>query len=261
MKKTVPFICLIVLLFVLTLTACSSEAAVTVAEEGLQVFEDLETADNFTSCATTNLDAFVEDEDNWEIIGSVILELKDLIDPVPFSAIRRKLFTVPSVATLEEVERFLIAPEEYEADEVGIMKTILKDIFIPSPYPETTIRVLTSTALCDMIHNTHKLSFQPYFIPIKVSIDQNGDIKLEAELAVPTPIGIISFSSEAELVELFPNNRLLIIYIDNDVTVYELEQDKEYSFAFDPNTGSAFIEFRQDENNNAILMFRSTQGN
>lgn len=72
------------------------------------------------------------------------------------------------------------------------------------------------------------VAYEPVFIPAIIKINKNG---VSIEVSSPdiiTPIGVFSVEKELELLDLHNEKRLLLIYIDDELTVYEINEGNAF---------------------------------
>jgi len=66
---------------------------------------------------------------------------------------------------------------------------------------------------------TAKIRYQPYFIPVSISIDSKGKVELSSGVSVPTPIGVFSLEANLE----FKREKMLIVYYKKSKTAFKLD--------------------------------------
>lgn len=77
--------------------------------------------------------------------------------------------------------------------------------------------------------------YSPPGIPIRISLNSNGEIGLGVSDAVVTPYGTFDLGYGGSVYSLRSQytSRLLIVRVDDQATVYELEEGKEFHVEFD----------------------------
>jgi hypothetical protein len=112
-----------------------------------------------------------------------------------------------------------------------------------------------STATANAPHLTVSVSYQPYFIPVKVSVNSDGEVEVSAESAVPTPVGV--FSVGASVTVPFRRKRLTVIY-GNKQTVFAMS---DRPFVFQVVHFSGDVNIRYDDRGNVTIELRGAKSN
>lgn len=89
--------------------------------------------------------------------------------------------------------------------------------------------ILVFFAGCDS-----EIGYQPPGIPIRISVDAGGNIKLSTSASLSTPIGTFDLDVGQTLWSLRQSfrNEVLVVRIDNKVTVYKLPKDRSFKVEF-----------------------------
>ena len=84
------------------------------------------------------------------------------------------------------------------------------------------------------------LGFQPYLIPVKISINQRGEVAFATQELLPTPICVFSIEQKVK----FTKPRVLTIYYKNKKYLYSMDN---HPFTFDVSSfqGSVGISFTE----------------
>jgi hypothetical protein len=82
-----------------------------------------------------------------------------------------------------------------------------------------------------------EIGFQPLIIPVRVSINSRGELKVGLSGKLSTPIGIFDIGGGMSIDTLRGQytQKVLIVRVDGEAVVYELEQGKEFNVTFDDN--------------------------
>jgi len=77
----------------------------------------------------------------------------------------------------------------------------------------------------------------PVPIPLRISINTQGELNIGLSSDIATPIGTFDISGGTSINTLKSrfNSRVLIVRVDDEVFVYELEEGKVFSVTFDDN--------------------------
>jgi hypothetical protein len=80
-----------------------------------------------------------------------------------------------------------------------------------------------------------EVGFQPIIVPVRVSINNHGEVSAGFSGSVNTPLGRfdIGASTSVDSLQNEYTNKVLIVRVDDQVTVYELEEGKEFHVDFD----------------------------
>ncbi len=100
----------------------------------------------------------------------------------------------------------------------------------------------------------------PIIVPVRVSINTQGEIELGLSPELHTPIGTFDISFGADVYSLREtyNARLLIVIVDNQATVYELAEGKEFEIVFDDsNQLYRSVNLKQEDDGDIILQLQS----
>lgn len=102
----------------------------------------------------------------------------------------------------------------------------------------------------------------PIAIPVRVSINTNGEIKVGFSGDIVTPIGTFDISAGTSVNTLRAqfDNKILIVLIDDEAVVYELEEGKEFKVNFDDsNTLYKKVALIYESNGDIVLELESVQ--
>jgi hypothetical protein len=100
-----------------------------------------------------------------------------------------------------------------------------------------------------VFHKTDfSLSFQPDFIPVKISINQNGEVSLSCQESLPTPIGVFSIEHNVR----FTKSHTLTVIYNTKKYIYSLD-NKPFTFDVADFKGSVKITFTETGNLTIIL--------
>lgn len=99
-------------------------------------------------------------------------------------------------------------------------------------YLAITVLLLTS---CGVVG---EIGYSPPGIPIKVSVNSEGNVNLSASHSVTTPIGTFSLGGGRTIYSLRDESdkRLLVVRVGTVASVYELEEGKEFRITFEENS-------------------------
>jgi len=94
-----------------------------------------------------------------------------------------------------------------------------------------TMLVLTG---CDIVG---QIGYSPPGIPVKVTVNSKGEVKLSASYSVATPIGTFSLGGGKTIhsIRQESDKRLLVVRVDGQVTIYELEEGEDFKVTFEGN--------------------------
>ena len=73
-------------------------------------------------------------------------------------------------------------------------------------------------------------SYQPPFVPVRVEVDSTGNVSLNVSTEFVTPIGIFELTASQTVASLRESmgTRVLVIRVDNKVSVYELVDGQNF---------------------------------
>ncbi|MDH5505796.1 MAG: hypothetical protein OEZ02_01075 [Anaerolineae bacterium] len=79
-----------------------------------------------------------------------------------------------------------------------------------------------------------ELGYQPPIIPVRINVNSNGNVSLSASSLVNTPIGIFDLEASQTIAYLRgnTNSRVLVVRVDDKVTIYELVEGEEFRVEF-----------------------------
>lgn len=116
-----------------------------------------------------------------------------------------------------------------------IMSTILGTILVFNPNAE--------------------IGFSPFGIPIRVSINHQGNLAVEISDDLLTPVGRFDWEISADVYPLqaLYDSPVLIICVDKEISVYELEPDKNFRVVFD-NKNTLYEKVDLEHNNGSFIL-------
>ena len=80
-----------------------------------------------------------------------------------------------------------------------------------------------------------EIGYQPPIVPVRVSINTNGELKIGLSGQVVTSIGTFDIGGDVNVASLLDRyeQKVLIVRVDGEASVYELEEGKEFDVTFD----------------------------
>jgi hypothetical protein len=122
--------------------------------------------------------------------------------------------------------------------------------------------VLAGLAFCLLITGCGaglEASFKPVVIPISIGIDSQGTIKATFDKEFRTPIGTFSVDIDTTLAQIGQQTqKILIVQVDQIVTVYSLDEDKEFHIEFaGDNQLYRKVRLEYQQNGNILLELES----
>jgi hypothetical protein len=105
--------------------------------------------------------------------------------------------------------------------------------------------------------------YSPPGIPIRISLNSNGEINLGVSDSVTTPYGTFDLGYGGSVYSLRDQYtaRLLIVRVDDQATVYELEEGKEFHVEFDDNNKLyRRVALNYESDGDIVLELESVQG-
>lgn len=87
----------------------------------------------------------------------------------------------------------------------------------------TTVSLVLMSVLITACSGNVSVGYQPPVVPIKISINSNGELQVSWENSIQTPYGTFSAEISTNLSELYSDkNGVLIVNVDGSNTVYDL---------------------------------------
>lgn len=82
-----------------------------------------------------------------------------------------------------------------------------------------------------------EIGYQPPVIPVRVSINTRGELKVGLSGNIVTPIGTFDIGGgmSIDMLRGQYTQKVLIVRVDGEAVVYELEEGKEFNVTFDDN--------------------------
>jgi hypothetical protein len=107
-----------------------------------------------------------------------------------------------------------------------------------------------------------EVGYQPPFIPIRVAVNRWGDVSVESSYQLSTPIGTFDLTMGYSIAAIrrdadYP---VLVIRVDDEVTVYELSPDNSFEVKFD--NGNQYyreVNLVRDRDGDIILELESVE--
>ncbi|MBX3049658.1 MAG: SH3 domain-containing protein [Anaerolineales bacterium] len=95
------------------------------------------------------------------------------------------------------------------------------------------------------------VGYEPPLIPIKIIVNTNGKISVSWSHGLRTPIGTFSIETSTDLTRVASGyeEKVLIVRVDNRVSVYTLDEDKKFTVEFDDKDKlyrSVFLEYSEE---------------
>jgi hypothetical protein len=121
---------------------------------------------------------------------------------------------------------------------------------------------MTLLAGCTTQSPDVEVGYQPPIVPIRVSINNYGEVRAGFSGSIDTPIGTFDIGGSTSVYSLQNEyqNRILIVQVDNEATVYELEQGKEFHVDFDDsNRLYKKVALNYKTNGNIVLELESVK--
>ena len=108
-----------------------------------------------------------------------------------------------------------------------------------------------------------EVGYQPPLVPVKISVNTNGDIKVKLSGSYATPVGTFFVGGGVTVASLREEytNRVLLIRVDDEALVYELEDGKKFDVVFeDENTLYKKVAFIHEANGDIVLELVTVNG-
>lgn len=107
-----------------------------------------------------------------------------------------------------------------------------------------------------------EIGYQPPIIPVRIAINSRGEISAGFSSELVTPAGIFDIGGGVSVNTIRTNyvNNVLIVRVDNQATVYELEEGKEFNIIFDDsNTLYKKVSLKYESNGDILLELESVK--
>lgn len=106
------------------------------------------------------------------------------------------------------------------------------------------------------VGQTIQVGYQPAVVPLKVSIDNSGNVVLEPSSGHMVPVGTFNVANDDEMNLLRDkySDKILIVRVDNRAIVYELDDNKRFDVTF-KNDNNLYdkVELKNENNGDIIL--------
>lgn len=106
-----------------------------------------------------------------------------------------------------------------------------------------------------------ELGYQPPLIPIKISVNQNGQVSLSASHSVTTFIGTFDISGGSSIYDLRQkiDDPVLIVQVDGQITVYELEPGQRLEVSLNDGTLYEQVDLDYEPDGDIVLRVQSVK--
>lgn len=107
-----------------------------------------------------------------------------------------------------------------------------------------------------------EIGYQPPYIPVRISVNSRGEVNAEASYEWVTSIGTFDIGGGISVNTLRNNytNNILIVRVDDEATVYQLEEGARFDISFDDsNTLYKKVAFHKEADGDIILELESVQ--
>lgn len=108
-----------------------------------------------------------------------------------------------------------------------------------------------------------EIGYQPPYVPVRISVNSNGEVNAEASYEWVTSIGTFDIGGGVNVSALRNkySSDVLIVRVDEEVTVYELREGAQFDISFDDsNTLYRKVAFHKEADGDFILELESVQG-
>ena len=106
-----------------------------------------------------------------------------------------------------------------------------------------------------------EFGYQPPFIPIRVAVDRWGNVSVSSSYELSTPIGTFDFTIVSiAAIRRDADYPVLVIRVDDEITVYELSPDNSFEVKFD--NGNQYyreVNLVRDRDGDIILELESVE--
>lgn len=129
--------------------------------------------------------------------------------------------------------------------------------------PRTTILIVLQLILLFTVAGCGtkvEVGYQPPIVPVRVSINTDGEINVDLSGNYATPIGVFDIGVGSTIYSFLDDyqNQILLIRVDEKVNVYELEPGKKFAVLFDDeNTYYKKVALDYAENGDILLELES----
>jgi hypothetical protein len=106
-----------------------------------------------------------------------------------------------------------------------------------------------------------EVGYQPPFIPIRVAVDRWGSVTASSSYQLSTLIGTFDLTAGHSIPAIRRNAQypVLIVRVDNQVTVYELSPDNSFEVEFDDNQYYQKVNLARERDGDIILELQSLE--
>ncbi|CAG0974506.1 hypothetical protein ANAEL_01363 [Anaerolineales bacterium] len=155
-------------------------------------------------------------------------ESVDRIDKYASTEIAKSIERIPQVATVvcgsDQVCQAGLEATKYLIEfEVGLAKIAITNSAPP-----------LFKHLASILPDNVEIGYSPIYIPIRISIDLNGNITISVSPHLVTPIGVFDVTASKKIISQ-EDQRLLIIQVDDKVSIFklsELPKNEDYKVEF-----------------------------
>lgn len=101
-----------------------------------------------------------------------------------------------------------------------------------------------------------EVGFQPIIVPVRISVNSRGEVSASASYEWVTPIGVFDIGGGVSVNTIRNNysSQVLIVRVDDEATVYKLEEGAEFDITFDDkNTLYKKVAFHKESSGDFIL--------
>ncbi|MBV6467009.1 MAG: hypothetical protein PGMFKBFP_02341 [Anaerolineales bacterium] len=105
-----------------------------------------------------------------------------------------------------------------------------------------------------------EIGFQPPIVPVRVSINSSGELKVGFSGQIVTPIGTFDVGGGATIWSMRKqyDQKVLIVRVDDKAVVYALEEEKEFKVTFDDgNTLYKKVDLKHESDGDIVLELES----
>lgn len=101
-----------------------------------------------------------------------------------------------------------------------------------------------------------EVGFQPIIVPVRISVNSRGEVSASASYEWVSPIGVFDIGGGVSVNTIRNNysSQVLIVRVDDEATVYKLEEGAEFDITFDDsNTLYKKVAFHKESGGDLIL--------
>lgn len=131
-------------------------------------------------------------------------------------------------------------PDQQNSKSTFLIWMLIVIFLLTSCQPQTTIEV----------------GFQPIIVPVRISVNSRGEVSASASYEWVTPIGVFDIGGGVSVntIRNTYSNHILIVRVDDQATVYQLEEGAEFDITFDDsNTFYKKVAFHKESGGDFIL--------